>query len=156
MAKKKVNSRPKKPQPTERIDASKAAGNSDTSLVSIAQSFEGPLPPPTFLKQYEEALPGAADRIFALAESQTKHRIELENRLLEGEIEDAKNGRGERRLGQWLGFVICIVAIVSGATISVMGQPYAGVLIGAVGLTPLVSTFITGRKENKLDDDKAP
>lgn len=125
-------------------------------MVSISQTFEGPLPPPSFLKQYEDALPGAADRILVLAESQTSHRIDLEKRLVEAEIDDGKKNRDERRLGQWLGFAICLVAIISGATISAMGQPYAGVLIGAVGLTPLVSTFITGRKESKSPEEKAP
>ena len=153
MAKKKAISRVN-PNPTERIDGRRGTRDTNASMVSVSQSFEGPLPPPSFLKQYEDALPGAADRILNLAEAQTNHRIKLEGRLVEGEIEDSKRSRDERRLGQWLGFAICLVAILSGATISVLGQPYAGVLIGAVGLTPLVSTFITGRKEVKPAAEK--
>ena len=149
MAKKKAISTPSKPQRTEQVDAGHLTGAKASAMVSIAQSFEGPLPPPSYLKQYDEALPGAADRILLLAESQSKHRMEIEKSLISADIADVEKGRQERRLGQWLGFGICLVAIVSGATISVMGQATAGVLIGAVGLTPLVSTFISGRRAER-------
>lgn len=32
------------------------------------QSYSGPMPPPQWLAQYDEALPGAADRIISMAE----------------------------------------------------------------------------------------
>ena len=156
MSKKKVISNTPRPQRTENVDTANLTGEKASSILSIAQSFEGPLPPPSYLRQYDEALPGAADRIFILAESQSKHRMEIEKKLLDADISDAVKGRQERRLGQWLGFGICLVAIISGAIISVLGQATAGVLIGAVGLTPLVSTFITGRRADKDSKAESP
>ena len=99
MAKKKAISNTPRPQRTEKVDAGNLSGGKATEFVAVAQSFEGPLPPPAFLKQYDEALPGAADRILVLAESQSKHRMEIEKKLIHADIVDAEKGRQERRLG---------------------------------------------------------
>jgi len=48
----------------------------------VAQQFQGPLPPPALLKQYEENFPGAAERIFKMAEKQAEHRQTLEKNWL--------------------------------------------------------------------------
>jgi uncharacterized membrane protein len=45
-------------------------------------SFEGPLPPPQLLAQYEAAIPGLGERIITLMEKQTDHRISLENKVI--------------------------------------------------------------------------
>lgn len=41
-------------------------------------SYSGPLPPADQIRAYEEALPGSADRILAMAERQQEHRLALE------------------------------------------------------------------------------
>lgn len=43
-----------------------------------ASQYSGPLPPATELVKYNEACPGAAERIIAMAENQAKHRQEME------------------------------------------------------------------------------
>ena len=47
-------------------------------LQAASLEFHGPLPPPDIIREYESILPGSADRIFALAESEAVHRRELE------------------------------------------------------------------------------
>src|SRR6202034_4192812 len=44
----------------------------------IAQSHIGPLPPSREFAGYEQALPGAADRVLRMAESEQEHRDALE------------------------------------------------------------------------------
>jgi len=48
------------------------------------EEFAGPIPPPSMMKQYEETLPGSADRILKMAENQSEHRqwMEKKNYLL--------------------------------------------------------------------------
>lgn len=45
-------------------------------------SFKGPLPPPALNKEYENVLPGSADRIMLMAESEQQHRHGMDNGIL--------------------------------------------------------------------------
>ncbi len=45
------------------------------AIVHAQMEFSGPLPPPQVLGQYDEILPGAAERILRMAEKQQDHRI---------------------------------------------------------------------------------
>lgn len=56
-----------------------------TRQVSMSQSFTGPLPPPEALANYEQASPGAADRILRMAEGQQQHRHGLERQAVSSE-----------------------------------------------------------------------
>ena len=50
------------------------------SLLSVRASFSGPLPPPELLKQYDEVVPGAADRIISMAEAEQAHEADMGRR----------------------------------------------------------------------------
>jgi Predicted membrane protein (DUF2335) len=50
--------------------------------VAFSESFAGPLPPPALLAEYEQALPGLAERIVAMAENEGNHRRAMEKRLI--------------------------------------------------------------------------
>ena len=69
-------------QPERRISQpAPQSGNptADTgSLVAqhTAVQFSGPLPDPQNLQRYEQILPGSAERIMAMAETQLAHRIQ--------------------------------------------------------------------------------
>lgn len=60
-------------------------------LVS-SEFFEGPIPHPIILRQYEQISPGAADRILAMAERQSQHRQELEREVVRSDITNEKRG----------------------------------------------------------------
>ena len=47
-------------------------------VVAFKETFLGPLPPPEILAQYEQILPGSAERIMVMAENQAEHRQSLE------------------------------------------------------------------------------
>ena len=49
-------------------------------LVRVSEKFAGPIPPPPVMKQYEEILPGSADRILKMAENQSEHRQWMEKK----------------------------------------------------------------------------
>ena len=70
--------------------------------------WEGPLPPPAVLAQYERILPSSAERIFSMVETATVGAMRADGRLADAEIEQA-------RTGQAMAFVIASVAV--GATI---------------------------------------
>ena len=95
------------------------------------------LPPPAFIEHYERTLPGSADRIFTMAESQGKHRMGLESRVIEADI-------GSARLGTWLGFCLSVLIIGVAGFLIYQGKDTLGLgLIGA-DVTALIAVFVTG------------
>ncbi len=109
-----------------------------TSFSAQQISYSGPIPPPKFLREYDEIVPGAAERILAMAEAQTTHRIQIEKRAVESGITRANWGLVS-------GTVIGVLAIGLGGAAMLMGQPTAGFWFGVIGMTGLVGVFVTGR-----------
>ena len=59
----------------EILDADNPKGAVPRQLVaSMSVLFQGPLPPPGVVRDYEEIVPGAADRIITMAEKEQKAR----------------------------------------------------------------------------------
>ena len=52
-----------------------------TETIQQRIEFSGPIPPPQVLKQYEEIIPGAGERILAMAEKEQDHRHGLVERF---------------------------------------------------------------------------
>ncbi len=114
--------------------------------IPLHASFSGPLPPPEMLARYDEIIPGSAERILTMAESQSLHRRELEREVVFSRI-------ALSRRGQWLGFAIAIVGLGTSAIIAIYGSALAGGIIGLGTLVSLVGVFMYGTKvqhaENK-------
>jgi hypothetical protein len=54
------------------------------AVVMAASYFEGPIPPPDILRQFEEIIPGSAARIFDVAMQQSTSRIANQNKIALG------------------------------------------------------------------------
>lgn len=130
------------------VDASEPIAEKHHRSVMIKQEFGGPLPPPGFLREYNEVIPGLAERLVQAFDEERTHRHRLEETGLQAEIDDQKASRRERRRGQLCGCAVCIAAIICGTTAAIVA-PVAGQLMGGLigvgGLTGLVYVFITGR-----------
>src|SRR5438552_14400200 len=70
------------------------------SLVCTASfsRFSGPIPSPETLSQYDKIVPGAANRIIQMAETQAEHRRQLEDRTSRSQIRQSSRG-------QWMALV---------------------------------------------------
>lgn len=116
----------------------------------VAMSRSGPLPHPEELVKYEKILPGSADRIVKMAESEQRHRHEIENERNQAEIRDS--GRGVH-----YAFILGLAGIIGGVVVALFGAPTAGSIIGLGSLASLVGTFIYGtRQQNQTDEAKEP
>lgn len=114
---------------------------------SLKAEFLGPLPSPETLERFEKLVPGSAARIIALAESQTKHRQDLERTVIQGNERRANNGLQA-------GFVIAMTAMVGAVILGLCGQPWlAGVFVGGT-LLSLVSVFVTGTKSQRQEREE--
>ena len=127
-----------KPEPAK---PEKAAEETVDLSVQSVQHFQGPLPPPQALVQYEAALPGCAERIVSMAEEQAAHRRALESRVI------TENLAAERR-GQIFAFALVLVTIAVGALLIYLGRDASGLtaIIGA--LASLVAVFVYGRHKD--------
>ena len=107
-------------------------------VVHQSASFEGPMPPPAILEGYERLVPGAAERILAMAESDTKHQHAIEFAALNA-------AEGEVKRGQIFAFVIGLAALLASMFALYMGSPAVAGIIGGTTVVGLVSVFIVGR-----------
>jgi len=108
------------------------------SIVAESMHFSGPIPPPSMLKEYNEAAPGAADLILKMAELQQAHRIETER-------EDTK--RANR--GQILAFLLAAGSFACGTITILHGHDTAGTIFGGGTILSLVYAFIRGNAKKE-------
>jgi uncharacterized membrane protein len=123
-------------------------------VLSIVQedSFSGPLPHPKHLAEYDRVLPGAANRIIAMAEKEQEHRHEWENRALKFDFSYSI-------LGILLGFLIALALLILAYVSSRAGHPTVSLAFLAASTVGMVASFIKGRswlKDAKPDADKKP
>lgn len=94
----------------------------------------GPLPPPEVFRNYNDVLPGAADRIMNMIETQAEHRMKMESSLVEGALRT-------ERLGQIFGLTVVLLAFAVSAWLIQTGHPVAGTILGVTDLVGLVAVF---------------
>ncbi len=98
------------------------------------QAPSGTLPPPDVVSQYERVLPGAADRIMRMMESQAEHRMEMERSLVDGAVRT-------ERLGQIFGLSVVLLAFLVSAWLIVNDHSVSGTVLGVTDLIVLVVVF---------------
>ena len=114
------------------------------TITATAQTFSGPLPPPALLKEYDIIIPNGAERIIAMVEAQSKHRQELELKVVSSDIKNS-------RTGLHYGLIIGLTAVVGGVVCTIAGYQAAGSIIGGSGLTGLVSVFVYGSRQRRKE-----
>lgn len=107
-------------------------------LATRQVSYSGPVPPPQFMREFNEIIPGAAERILAMAEAQTSHRIAIEAKAV-------NSGNMRATLGTCFGFIIGMTALIIGGAGMFTGHETTGFWFGVSGLGSLVGVFIVGR-----------
>ena len=107
----------------------------------VKAEFSGPLPPPDALEKYERVSPGAAERIIAMAETQSSHRHELEKSLVD-------KGYKQTSKGQICAATLGALAIISGTIAGILGAQWTGSVIGGLVVAGLVYALIRGRRGN--------
>ncbi len=106
--------------------------------------YGGPIPPASMLREYNEVLPGAAERILHMAEQQSEHRIFLEKTVIVGDSKRAEEGL-------WIGAVIAFVVLAGSIACILMGHDWAGAALGAIDITSIVYVFIHTDKSRKIE-----
>lgn len=107
---------------------------------TIARS--GPLPDPATLRQYEEMIPGAADRIINMAErdQQFIHAYQLRRQ---------KGLFVTMCLGQVFGFSLGVAGLVAVVVFVLYDKPLAGLATMLLAVATLIGTAVWGRGDGE-------
>ena len=137
----------------------------DHSIEIVSTRWAGPIPPPDELRQYDDLIPGAAERIMRMWEAQASQRIQAENRRIDQDDrriaqDDRRIQQDDRRieiegkrvqveskrgyLGLAFGFAISLLLIAIGAYVVVWGNPWVGVAIIGVDIAAIAGIFVYG------------
>lgn len=132
------------------------AARTESRSMSFRQYFGGPMPPPDVLAGYDKALPGAADRIVALAEGEAAHRQQMDRQHIEAFIADAHEDRAQQTRGQYLGFAIAVIGIVAAVVVIVATDSWPGTasaaVLGGAPLVTLVGLFLRGHHNGETEE----
>jgi uncharacterized membrane protein len=86
-------------------------------------SWSAPILPPEIMKKYDEVVPDGAKRIFQAFEDETKHRRQMETKMLEYQGRDMVQGKRYA-----LAFVFAALAVIAYAIY--MGSPWVAAMLG--------------------------
>lgn len=93
--------------------------------------WSAPLPPPPLLQQYDEVLPGLAERIISLAEREQTHRHFLDRSWVRYRV-----------TGQWAAVALAVAAL--GAGVFLVHEGHSGYGFAAIlsSIVSLVAVFL--------------
>jgi len=111
----------------------------------LMAQFQGPVPPPNLLKEYEAIMPGAAKVIFTAAEQERHHRHEIENVGAELAKKESSANIISNRIGQILSFLSLLAVLFASVRMASLGKTLDGVYLVIVAMALLVLAY-TGSK----------
>ena len=103
------------------------------------QEFRGPLPPPHDLREYEQVVEGAAERIVQMAEREQRVGHELA-------IEGARTAALATRRAQFVGLVCVMSALGAAVGLGYLGHAVAAGAVGTTTVLGLATAFLATRK----------
>lgn len=124
----------RRPQPDRATPHDRAVAVRETRVY-----YQGPLPPPEVLIQYNEAHPKATEIILRSFENEGEHRRKMESTIV---------GKGIKRAdrGQVFAFIIAMTALVVGGTLLLFDKSIGGYSAIGAGFTGVVMAFLAGRR----------
>jgi uncharacterized membrane protein len=111
-----------------------------------SERFQGPIAHPRHLREYEEILPGAAERILAMAESELRHSQEMQVRVVDAEVNNVKSGRA-------YGFSALVLIISAAGGAAYLDQIAIALAFLGTGVLGIITTLVTGRRNQREPDE---
>lgn len=111
--------------------------------LSITKS--GLLPDAEEFRQYEDAVPGAGDRILSMAETEQTHRIDLTNKEQEKYY---KSNNMLTLVGVICSMIVSVCGIAGAVILGIVGQSWAAGVIGTLSLGSIVANMLKATSNN--------
>jgi uncharacterized membrane protein len=134
------------PTPIEQSQQPPAGSVQQGSIFSSTQLElrAGPLPDPAILREYDELVPGAADRIISMAEQQSEHRRRLEAMVVRAGIRRAY-------AGATFGLILGMTSIGGGIYLAATGHDLTGFGLVITAVAGLAGVFIHSRYRGRQE-----
>ena len=111
----------------------------------IEENYSGPIPHPRLMADWENVIPGSADRILKKFEAQSEHRIDIESRVV--------RAQNFKQIGGLIcGFIVVIFTIGGGIYTALEGHPLLGGSLSFAGLAMIVGAFLSTQLKKSKDD----
>lgn len=122
---------------------------------------EGPIPTPDELFQYNQLIPGAADRIIAMAEREQAARMNLEDMgqradirhreaLVSAQRETARGAFRSDLIGQVLGWSLAVSCIAGAVYLSLRGaSPWMSVALVSLPVASIIKAVRSAKSDKK-------
>jgi uncharacterized membrane protein len=137
--------REKAPEVLDSIPPEKRAALARVTIEKHEFSMRAsPLPDPAELAAYNQIIPNGADRILAMAENQSSHRIKIETIAISSQ-------QRQGFFGQICALIIALSGLGLATYAAVNGQPEFGSIIGGSTLVSIVSAFLYSKHVQKKD-----
>lgn len=116
---------------------------------AAAYSVHSPVPPPGWMREYNEIVPGVAKQMMDDMHAQSAHRRRMEEKEVDAAIENSKRG-------QWMGFSVAMIAVVGGLVLAYLGKDAAYLWLSFGGVAALAAVFVTGalRERNAEEENR--
>lgn len=115
-------------------------------IIAVKQeTFSGPMPPPMLLKEYQNLIPDAPERILKMAELEQEHRIKVDNEMLRQSGISILEMSKANKSSQFFAFILTLILIISGVVLTIKGFPWVGGTIFGTTIVGVVAVFITGK-----------
>lgn len=105
-------------------------------------SHSGPLPAPETLREYDELVPGTAQKIVDAFSKQVDHRIEVEKKVV-------SHGMWIEKAGQMFAFILALATLSGSFWLIVSGFSAAGVAGIITAVASLIGIFIYQHRANQ-------
>ncbi|WP_206668814.1 DUF2335 domain-containing protein [Stutzerimonas nosocomialis] len=126
-----------------------------TAVAVYEERHSGPLPSPRQLREYEDVVPGGAERIFQMAEREQSHRHEQQKAMasLRGSVFQHVQVRENR--GQLIATAMSLLVMFFGGWLIHLGNPNLGTGLIVGTMVSIASVFITSRADKKKEEPPA-
>ena len=116
-------------------------------IIAGVQSISwGPIPPPETMQKYDQILPGAAERIIAMAEKEQTYRHGIITKDIDLETKTRLRGLN-------YAFILAILSLLITAFLLFTGKYISGSVIAGATLVLIITAFINGKAEQKKKTD---
>jgi uncharacterized membrane protein len=106
--------------------------------------YQGPIPDPDMLRDYNNIVENGAERIVKQFEEQSRHRRNIEKEVVEGQVSESKRG-------QIFAFIIGMTGLGFAFASALMGYKGFAITLASTTIVGLVSAFIVGKRIQAKD-----
>lgn len=141
MARGRRRTPPARRNSTQGLNQAAPPARSDEPAVATRiteSSYSGPLPPSTELEAYDRVLPGAAERIFSMAESFAAHTQHLE-------VEAMRQERSAQRWGRNVAAAVVLAILGTCIYALRLGHEEFATTLGSWTIVALAAVFVAGK-----------